>query len=137
MTAARVLVVDDDEDIRLAMRTLLEEVGSHTVEEASNGETALEILRSSPHSLVVLLDLLMPGMDGLAVLRAVADDEQLAARHRYMLVTVSRRAVSTDFPTNLTFVVPVIPKPFDMDELLQMVDTASRSLDADHPGPTA
>jgi CheY-like chemotaxis protein len=134
---AHVLVVDDDEDIRLAMRTLLEEVGGHSVEDAPNGETALEILRSSPHNLVVLLDLLMPGMDGLAVLKAVAADETLSTRHRYMLVTVSRRAISADFPDSLALMVPVIPKPFDMDDLLQEVDNAERSLKGDQPGPTA
>jgi CheY-like chemotaxis protein len=129
---AHVLVVDDDADIRLAMRTLLEEVGGHTVQEAPNGEEALEVLRASPRPLVVLLDLLMPGMDGIAVLQAVAADETLATRHRYMLVTVSRRALNKEFPEDLAFMVPVIPKPFDMDDLLQMVENAVSTLQDEH-----
>lgn len=123
---AHVLIVDDDTDIRASMRMLLEDFGGHTVLEASDGLSALDVLRSSEHRLIVLLDLLMPGMDGFGVLQAVAADEELATRHAYVLVTVSRRATTSTFPENLALVVPVLPKPFDMDALLTIVSESER-----------
>jgi CheY-like chemotaxis protein len=123
---ARVLIVDDDPDIRASVRMLLEDIGSHTVIEASDGVEALEQLRASTEPLVVLLDMLMPRLDGLGVLRAVAADPTLASRHAYVLVTVSRLATSTDFAGSLALAVPVVPKPFDITTLLDVVtDSAS------------
>jgi two-component system, chemotaxis family, sensor kinase CheA len=125
---AYVLVVDDDADIRASMRTLLEDIGGHTVLEANDGLSALDALRSSEHRLVVLLDLLMPAMDGISVLQAVAADESLASRHAFVLVTVSRRAMTKEFPASLAIAVPVLPKPFDMDSLLAMVDQSAQQI---------
>ena len=127
---AHVLIVDDDADIRLSMRSLLEDIGGHTVIEAADGLAALEVLRSSEQGLVVLLDLLMPGLDGIGVLQAVAADEQLAIRHAYVLVTVSRRATSETFPATLAFAVPVVSKPFDIDKLLDTVADAEQRIHA-------
>jgi two-component system nitrogen regulation response regulator NtrX len=69
----RVLVVDDDPDIRSALRMILEYEG-YTVAEAADGQQALSELDANPAA-VVLLDIKMPGMDGLEVLdRIVARD---------------------------------------------------------------
>jgi two-component system, cell cycle sensor histidine kinase and response regulator CckA len=63
---ARVLVIDDDEAMRLSMAAYLEDRG-HIVDMAADGEEGLDlVLRARPD--VVLLDLRMPGMDGLEVL---------------------------------------------------------------------
>ena len=122
---ADVLIVDDDEDIRASVRAILEDLGGYTVYEAPDGAAALAILQTSQQSFVVLLDLLMPGMDGIDVLEAVAADETLATRHSYVLVTVSRRAVSKDFPSTLKLAVPIVPKPYDLDTLLTVVAEAN------------
>jgi CheY-like chemotaxis protein len=132
---AHVLIVDDDADIRMSMRSLLEDIGGHTVIEAGDGLAALEVLRTSEHSLVVLLDLLMPGLDGIGVLQAVAADEQLATRHAYVMVTVSRRATSGSFAGPLAFAVPVVPKPFDIDKLLDTVAEAEQRIHVPTAGP--
>lgn len=131
---AHVLIVDDDADIRMSMRTMLEDIGGHIVLEAPDGLVALEILRSSEQRLVVLLDLLMPGLDGIGVLQEVAADEALATRHAYMLVTVSRLATSGELPSSLALLVPVVPKPFDMDVLLNAVAEAGGRI-GDHSSP--
>lgn len=122
---AHVLIVDDDEDIRISMRAALEDVGGHTVLEAADGRAALDVLRASERPLVVLLDLLMPRLDGIGVLEAVAADETLATRHAYVLVSVSRRATSLEFPASLALAVPIVPKPYDIDALLDAVAQAS------------
>jgi CheY-like chemotaxis protein len=66
MTPSKILVVDDDRNIRNSIRLCLE-VEGYLVEQAANGADALErIHRDAPD--VVLLDLAMPGMDGMTVL---------------------------------------------------------------------
>ncbi len=132
---ALVLIVDDDADIRMSMRTLLEDIGGHSVLEAPDGLAALEILRSSEQRLVVLLDLLMPGLDGMGVLREVAADDALTTRHTYVLVTVSRYASMPEVPPRLAALVPVVSKPFDMDVLLGTVADADRRI-TDRPSAT-
>jgi CheY-like chemotaxis protein len=62
------MVVDDDRDIREAMRDILEEEG-YPVVTAANGAEALALLERTPRPCVVLLDLMMPVMDGWEFLR--------------------------------------------------------------------
>ena len=125
---AHVLIIDDDEAIRTAMRATLEEFGGYTVEEATDGKVGLDMIRAAQERLVVLLDLLMPGLDGLQVLQAVSADADLAARHAYVLVTVSHRATSPELTKDLNMPVAVITKPFDISEILDMVAEASQRL---------
>src|SRR5690348_10957850 len=128
---AHVLIVDDDEDIRFTVRAMLEDLGAHTVSEAPDGPTALALLRATDERYVVLVDLLMPNMDGIEVLREVAKDQRLATRHTYILVTVSRRAGSEELAQSLAFDVSVVPKPFSLDVLLDTVAQSSARLAAD------
>jgi CheY-like chemotaxis protein len=71
----RVLVVDDEPDVLLLCRVNLEFEGYEVVE-ASDGEQAMERLREQPFD-VVLLDVMMPKMDGWQVLEAVKADDDL------------------------------------------------------------
>jgi CheY-like chemotaxis protein len=72
--ARRVLVVDDDADLRRQLRGLLEK-GGWTVDEAADGAEALGQLTARPS--LILLDLLMPGMDGLEFLARLQEREEL------------------------------------------------------------
>ncbi|HST87378.1 MAG TPA: response regulator [Ktedonobacterales bacterium] len=124
----RALVVDDDQDTRVVLRLMLEDA-SYTVAEAADGIQTLDALRTSVVPMVVLLDLDLPGIDGIAVLRAVADDAHLAARHAFILLTAvqhSRYQAAADVCETLS--VPLILKPFNMDTLLDAVATAARHL---------
>jgi len=126
-SAAQVLVVDDDLDIRSTLRIALEDEGYEVIE-ASDGIAALRALRASTIPMVVLLDLMMPRLDGEGVLEQVVSDRQLT-RHIYLLVTAKRSA----FPESLRSVlvrlaVPVLPKPLDLDQLLDVVAAASARL---------
>jgi CheY-like chemotaxis protein len=123
---ARVLIVDDDTAIRETMRFVLEDAG-HEVEEAGDGLAALDLLRSAEQSTVVLLDLMMPKLDGAGVLGAVAGDRALAVRHRYALITATHQTLSLAFVNLLTSLsVPVVRKPFDIDVLLDLVHEMSK-----------
>jgi two-component system, response regulator, stage 0 sporulation protein F len=69
MEPARILLVDDEEHIRLLFKEELEDDG-YAVDLASNGLEALEKFRGSPYDLVVL-DIKMPGMDGIQALTEI------------------------------------------------------------------
>src|SRR5260370_2430896 len=83
---AHVLTVDDDAPTREVLRSMLEESG-YVVSEVGDGVSALKALRSSTVPFVTLLDLDLPLGDGLDVLRAVAADDSLSQRHRFILMT--------------------------------------------------
>jgi DNA-binding response OmpR family regulator len=76
--APRILLVDDDEDARLLMKTLLEKEGFET-SEASNGHEALDLLKVDPDFSLAILDLVMPAMDGKEVLYAIRGSVDTAA----------------------------------------------------------
>lgn len=130
----RVLIVDDDPRLREMIRTLLEDE-AYDIAEAEDGATALAMVRAARDPMVVLLDYLMPGVNGEEVLCAVAEDPELAARHAFVLVT----AQHNNLPASLTdllarMAIPVIGKPFEIDHFLDVVAGAAMLLDAAHTG---
>lgn len=84
----RVLIVDDSTFIRRYMRQLLEGAGS-ACEEASCGEEALERLGTGAEFNVMLLDLNMPGMDGIACLRGITKEQRRGGMKVLMVTTES------------------------------------------------
>jgi len=74
----RILLVDDDEDARLLMRTLLERDG-YEVKDAEDGYKALDILKEDQEYQLVILDLAMPGLDGRQVLNQIRGSVDTAA----------------------------------------------------------
>lgn len=124
----RVLVVDDDHAIRETLRLLLEDEG-YQVTEACDGVEALTLLRHECASYVTLLDLRMPRLDGSGLLGIVAEDPALASRHSFILMTADRHAMSRIFTDHLARrAVPTLSKPFDIDDLLDLVEQAQRQL---------
>jgi two-component system, chemotaxis family, chemotaxis protein CheY len=69
---ARILVVDDDQAVRLLLRAMLERRG-HAVVEATNGNEGLQYYRAAPTDLVIT-DIQMPVMDGLQMIKELRDD---------------------------------------------------------------
>ena len=123
-----VLVVDDDEPTRDVLRLMLEDVG-YAVSEAVNGAGALQALRESGEPQLVLLDLDLPGTDGLDVLEAVAADPSLAQRHRFILLTaVSEVRWTRTQPMREALDVPLLLKPFDIGDLLSAIADAAESM---------
>lgn len=127
MTAA-VLIVDDDDDIRDVVRELLEDEG-YDVQEARHGEDALRFLRKATSPYVVLLDLRMPVLDGVAVINAVSNDKSLRQRHAYILATADNRTLPLSFVQQLTHLqIPILSKPFDVRRLYDLVAISSERL---------
>ena len=71
----RVMVVDDEPEMRLAVRLLLERCG-HTVEEAASGEDACQRVQGAPPDLL-LMDVRMPGQDGLETLGKIRESNKM------------------------------------------------------------
>ena len=87
-----ILVVDDDELARLEIVRSVEQ-GGYTVSQAENGLRALDMLREGSFDLV-LLDLLMPGMDGFEVLRKMKTDAALSHVPVIVITAVEDRDIA-------------------------------------------
>lgn len=115
--------------IRVAVAHVLRDAG-YAVHVAPNGEPALHWLRKRQEGVVMLIDLRMPNMGGNAFLQAVAEDDTLATRHARMPMTANVQTLPQLVATLLTALrVPVLAKPFDIDDLLAMVRQAEQRLD--------
>ncbi len=73
-----ILIVEDDESIREAFKLALE-VSGYTVFAASNGQEAVEVLGTMPRPRLILLDLMMPIMDGWDFVEAIQENALLAS----------------------------------------------------------
>jgi DNA-binding response OmpR family regulator len=115
----RILIADDDPGIRHLLTTYLRRQGFQMLE-ARNGREALEVMRAGRTDLV-LLDLMMPEVSGLEVLRERAAD---AAMREIPVIVVSaglKRDVTAAVLDN--DIRAVLTKPFDLDALLALVTT--------------
>jgi len=122
------LVVDDDVAIRETLHQLLEDEG-YSVAQAPDGVVALETLRSTPDRMVVLLDVMMPRLDGHGVLQAVTDDAQLMRQHRFVVMTAAANTLSGPLMQLMRQVdAPALIKPFSIDRLLALVSEAASQL---------
>ena len=113
-----ILVVEDDEDIRSAMIDVLESEGYHT-ESATNGQEALDLLKEIRKPCLVLLDMMMPIMNGREFLDRITEDSYLAP---LPVLVVSAVADKADTHGAIGFV----KKPVDIDVVLKFVDEYCR-----------
>lgn len=128
-----VLVVEDDEEIRALLQTLLADNG-YMVYEAPDSVSALARLRTHPQPLVVVLDWWMPGLDGLRVLQAIADDAPIAKRHAFILLSASIDHYGVPLvPVPADVRVTIMSKPFDTDKLLAVVADEAAALTIQPP----
>lgn len=110
---ADILIVDDHEQIREVLREILQDE-SHTVREASNGSDALALARQRPPELV-FLDLRMPDIDGLEVLRELRDDPRTKAARVVILTAHPESEPALDVEAYFT-------KPFSPLAVLELVE---------------
>jgi CheY-like chemotaxis protein len=118
-----VLVVDDEPQVAWVLRFSLEHEGYRTYT-ASNGLEALEELEKH-HPNVMVLDLMMPEMDGWAVLNAM---NKLPVAERPRVVIVSA-LTGPDDKTKATALGAdaFVPKPFDVEELISVLDGLAKA----------
>lgn len=111
-----VLHVDDDDDIREIVALVLEEMGGIRVTSAAGGQDALDAMALHRPDMV-LLDVMMPGMDGPTVLRRIRDDPALAELPVVFLTAKSLRQDRARLQA--LGVTDIIEKPFRATELIE------------------
>jgi len=112
--AATVLIIEDDPDTREMLTSFLQLEGFHT-ETASNGREALDRLSDGVEANVILLDLMMPVMDGWQFRRRQVEDARFAK-----IPTIVVSAAGRDRMAQIS-ADAYLAKPIDMDELLSRV----------------
>lgn len=117
---ARILVVDDEPDIRRIIRILLETSG-YEVAEAQNGLAAVEYIRQQPNIDLVLMDIMMPGLDGVAASRAIR--ERCAAPILFLTAKTQERDKYEAYQAGGD---DYLAKPFSHAELMMKVDSLLR-----------
>jgi CheY-like chemotaxis protein len=110
---ASVLVVDDDVVAREALGCLLASEG-YDVIAVSDGQEALDVLRGDDHVRLVLLDLMMPTMDGWTFMAERARDPALVTVPVVVVSAVGQQAAHLD-------AVACVRKPVDPDALMELV----------------
>jgi len=121
---AKILVVDDDTDIRTLVETRLRRLG-HRVVSAGSGEEALALITEKGAPELVVLDVLMPGMSGLELLSTIRQDPDL---RRVPAVFLSGRVLESDIEAGRALDATYLTKPLVLSALASAVD---RALDAE------
>jgi len=129
----RVLVVDDEEGIRLGVARVLEKFTasfpdiaadiSYDIESAASGEAAVERLRNKPPD-ILLLDLKLPGIDGLEVLREARNLDPPVLT----IMITAYASVTTAVEATRGGTFDFLPKPFTPNEIKACVRRATRDL---------
>ena len=120
--AIRILVVDDERDIREGSERILKRIG-FIVHIADRGDVALKVVKEV-HPAIVLLDLKMPGMDGMEVLEHIRQmDEGIL-----VIVITGYATVETAIMAMKQGAYDYIPKPFEPDQLRIVVNRAAEKI---------
>ncbi len=123
VTRERILIVEDEPDIAEVLRYNLEKEGFR-VEIAGRGETGLETARHEPVPDLILLDLMLPGMDGLEVMRALKRETTTA---RVPIVMITARGEEVDRIVGLELGADdYVSKPFSPREVVLRVKAVLR-----------
>ena len=122
-TTATIAVIEDDETIRTLLQMLLRNAGFTSVRTAERGDTGLELVRRHKPDLV-LLDLMLPGLDGLSVCRRIRETPALAQTRILMLTAKSEDA---DIVRGLELGADdYVTKPFSRSVLLARIQAVLR-----------
>ena len=122
----KVLVLEDEENIRSFVVINLKRAGYQTIE-AATGEEALEALKANPDVKVALLDIMLPGIDGFEVCRRIR-----AMDNKIGIIMLTARAQEMDKVTGLmTGADDYVTKPFSPAELTARVDALFRRAGGD------
>jgi len=117
---ARVLVVEDDPDIRVLLEVRLRRVG-HLVVGVGSGEEALSVLAGKGAPDIAVLDVLMPGMSGLDLLTRLRQDSAYTSMPAIFL---SGRVQPSDIAAGRALGATYLTKPLVLSALAQAIDEA-------------
>jgi two-component system, OmpR family, KDP operon response regulator KdpE len=129
MNTAKILLVDDDGQVRRALRTTLTSAG-YTVVEARTGEEALEEVQAEGAVNMVLLDLKMPGMGGVEACRRIRKISDVPILVISVLRTQEEKVQAFDVGAD-----DYLVKPFGIQELLSRIHALRRRVAGSEPVP--
>jgi DNA-binding NtrC family response regulator len=112
----RILVVDDERNLRLMLRQMLELAG-HEVDDAASGEEAVESLRRRPAD-AVFLDVRLPGMDGIATLARIREEHP----EQRVIMMSGHGTIETAVRAVRQGAVDFLEKPLSRDQVLHTLD---------------
>ncbi|MEM9930475.1 MAG: response regulator [Bacteroidota bacterium] len=114
----KILIVDDEPNILITLRFLLEQAG-HAVVEANNGKEALTVaIREQPH--IAILDVMMPELDGFKLAAKIREDPALAD---VRIVFLTARGQAKDLSEGYRSGGEVyLTKPFDNQQLITTIN---------------
>ncbi|MBF2046876.1 MAG: response regulator [Leptolyngbya sp. IPPAS B-1204] len=115
----KILVVDDEADLRNLIQTCLELIGGWQVVTAGSGAEALQEAQNRQPD-AILLDLMMPGLDGLAILQQLRSSDK-TKQIPVVLLTAKGRAIETGQFDDLN-VLGAIKKPFNPVKLAGQIE---------------
>src|SRR5215216_1335769 len=131
---ADVLVVEDEESLLHTLRYNLTRAG-HVVRLCTNGARALELVRAQPPD-VLLLDLMLPDLDGLEITRALRREPSNPAVNRVPILILTARDAEIDKVVGLEVGADdYLTKPFSMHELLARVKALVRRVEMNNRRP--
>jgi HAMP domain-containing protein/CheY-like chemotaxis protein/signal transduction histidine kinase len=114
----KILIVDDDVRNVFALTSVLESNGMEVLY-AENGHDGIELLRSHPEIDLVLMDIMMPGMDGYETMRVIRSDE---AFDQLPIISLTAKAMKGDREKSIdSGASDYITKPVDTDQLLSLM----------------
>ena len=125
---ARILIVDDEEDVRIALKQVLERAG-YDVSVATSGNEGLEVMKREGADLVIT-DVIMPGVDGIAAAKQIREKYRDT---RIIVISGGGRTAPEPYEPNAistrSYLASAsnagadqtLTKPFDRDELLRVV----------------
>ena len=128
----RILVVDDDQEIRDLLTVVLEKHGL-MVNAASDGGMAIELLREFQYA-VVLVDLLMPGVDGFELLDHIAGRDGVSPPVVLVITAADRTAIER---LDAQRIQGIVRKPFDPEEIARLVVACAEIKSRSPFGPMA
>jgi CheY-like chemotaxis protein len=130
ITNKKILIVEDDRDVIGAMSELLQAHG-YEVEHALNGREALDLLKRNKHPGLILLDLMMPVMDGMQFREAQTADPDLAG---IPVIVMSAHPKGKEITGSMR-AQAYLKKPVEIDSILETVERVS--LWSDKPASNA
>lgn len=121
MESKKILIVDDDQDLVLATRLVLESAG-YTVEAASTGMAGLEQMRAGAPDLVLMDVMMSSPLDGYHTTQQIADDPVLSKVPLVMISSITASQYAETFPTNQHLAIrDFVSKPVDPEKLLAKI----------------
>ena len=130
MKRARVLLVDDEVDFTENTKTLLEHRG-YDVTAVNSGDSAIKALGQEKYD-VMVLDLKMPGMDGISTLKEI----KKLHFHTQILVLTGHGAINTALEAMKLGAYDYLTKPCDIDELTEKLEDAMKKSESDNKKPS-